>query len=622
VKPTPLPRVVRFGSFEVDRRSRELRKHGLRIKLHEQPFRVLELLLERPGELITREEFQRQIWPADTFVDFERGLNTAINRLRQALGDSAGTPRFIETLPRRGYRFVFPLGEGADAPGGDGELAHRTTWVPAGLWLVLVALAAGAAYWAVVRGRSAARMEIGSIAVLPLDNLSADPQQEYFADGMTDEIITNLAKLRTLRVISRGSTLRYKHSRKPLTEIAKELNVDALVEGTVMRSGTRVRITAQLIRSGTEQHVWADEFEGSTQDVLALQEDVARTIANKIQRELAPRAQLRASVRRRVDPEAYEAYLRGRYVFWQRGTGQSLDSAIREFTRAIEKAPDYAPAYAAMADCYSVGMFTGRPLAPQAAWARAAQAATRALQLDPDLAEAHRALGNIRFRYDWNWAEADREYKRAIELDPNDAQAYKEYSIFLSLMRRTREGEDAARRAEQLDPLSTNVSNVVNLTYAWARRYDDGIQHARKTLELDPNYAAAHSFLARSYEATGRWEDAVSEWLKEFALDGMDAEAVNRFRQAFDNGGMKAFWRMWLGWEEERLRRGERPRLMELARLCYLLDDKSGSFAWLERAYDERDPGLPNIYWAADWLDASRSDPRYLTLAHRMELPP
>lgn len=630
----------------MDRQSRELRKHGLKVKLQEQPFRVLELLLERPGDLISREQFQRQIWPADSFVDFELGLNTAVKRLRQALGDSADTPRFIETLPRRGYRFVFPV-DGVSAVGGDSAGSATATPQPGvgpqiprplsmavaatrtrkkGIWAALVLFLAaalvGGLYLLAGHSRTTgSAAQIRSVAVLPLENLSSDPEQEYFADGMTDEIITDLAKMGGLRVISRTSVLRFKHSREALPQIARELNVDAVVEGTVRRSSHRVRITAQLIRAYNDQHLWADEFEGDLQDVLTLQDDVARAIVGKIHGQLAGRQQIRVAAARQVDPEAYDFYLRGQHILAQQGTREALNNAIRDYMLALEKDSNYAPAYAALAHCYSQGMFVGRPLPPREAWARASEAARKALQIDDELAEAHIAMGAVRFRYDWNWAEADREYKRAIELNPNSAHAYADYSIFLNIMRRTDEGTAAALQAQQLDPLSASVSNAVALSYSWAHRYDEAIRQEKKILQLESDFAPAHGELARNYEAEGRWDDAVSEWLIAFARDGMDAETVRAFQEAYHSEGIKAFWRKWLERDDAKVRRGDRPRFMEIARLCFLLGDKTASFGWLEKAYQQRDPGLPNMYSAATWLDASRSDPRYMALARRIGLP-
>lgn len=646
------PRKVRFGPFEADLGSGELRKHGLRIKLQDQPFQVLTLLLERSGEVVTREELRQKLWSADTFVDFDVGLNTAIKRLRDALGDTAESPRYIETLPRRGYRFIaaaesiassspqdwtaysedsstgpsrMPARDKPAATPTEASIASQRTkrWIVVGALAATLALFVGLNIGGLRQRllRTSAAGRIQAIAVLPLENLSTDPEQEYFADGMTDEIITDLAKIDTLRVISRSSVLRYKHSRKSLSEIAKELNVDAVVEGTVMRSGNRVRITAQLIRAPNDQHVWADQFERELGNVLSLQADVARAIAAKIQLKLTPQQQVRLSAGKQANPEAYDYYLRGRHIFWQRWTKEGLNSAIRYYTLAIDRDPNYAPAYAALADCYTVGTFMDRPLPPREAWDKASQAATKALQLDDELAQAHVAMAQVHYRYDWNWAEADREFKRGIELNPNDASAYAGYSIFLNIMRRTEEALAAARKAQQLDPLSTTVPNVMAFSYQMAGRYDDALQQARRTLELDPNFVPAHQNLARSYEAKGMWEEAVSEWLKAFTLGGMDATTAQTFRQAYEKGGIREFRRKWLELDEEKFRRGEPSAYVEMARLCFQLGDKVAGFGWLEKAYKERDPWLPGIY-TNQWLYDSRSDPRYIDLARRLGLPP
>jgi tetratricopeptide (TPR) repeat protein len=353
-----------------------------------------------------------------------------------------------------------------------------------------------------------------------------------------------------------------------------------------------------------------------------LQDDVARAVANNIQQEFTPKGSVRMSARRRVDPAAFDAYLRGRRIFREPPTSEGVDRAIGDFTQAIDKDPNYAAAYAALAECYTEGMFRSRPLPPSEAWSRAEQAATRAVLLDDQLAEAHEALATVRFRYDWNWAEAEHEYQRSIELNPNDAHAHQAYATFLHLMRRTKEGAVEAGKAAQLDPLSPNASNSVAWSYAWAHRYDDAIQQERRTLELDPNYPAAHEVMARSYEAEGMWGDAVSEWLLVFTLNRrMAPEIVQEFRQAFDAAGIKGFWAKWLELDEQKLRRGNRPPLMEVARLRFLVGDKNASFGLLEKAYQERDPGLPNVYFAADWLEPARSDPRYVALIRRIGLP-
>ena len=353
---------------------------------------------------------------------------------------------------------------------------------------------------------------------------------------MTDEMITELAKLGIVRVISRSSVLRYKHSAKSLPDIARELHVDAVVEGTVVRSGNRVRITAQLIRAADDRHLWADRFERDLRDVLSLQADLARAIAINIEVKLTPQP-VRLFASRPVNPDAFDDYLRGRHLFHELSTSDGLDRAIRYYSLAIEKDPTFAPSYAGLAQCYTTGMFTARPLEPRRAWVRAAQTAEKALQLDDSLGQAHIAMATVRFRYDWNWAEAEREFQRGIELNPNDADAYTAYSVFLGVMKRTEEALAAVQKAEQLNPLSPSVRYVAELNYSWAHRYDDALQQARSTLALDPNFTAAHEQMARTYEAKGMWTEAISEWKEAFTLSGMDGDTARAYQQSVRNRG-------------------------------------------------------------------------------------
>ncbi len=329
--------VACFGAFKADLRAGELLKNGRRIRLQEQPFQILAMLLERPGEVVTREELHRKLWPADTFVDFDHGLNNAINRLREALGDSPEAPRYIETLSRRGYRFIAPVEHGAAAPAVSApEIAAPPVAVPAtkrrpfgwtffvpGALVILAAafVLTNVGGWRQRLWRTSAPARIRSIAVLPLENLTGDPSQEYFAEGMTDALITNLAQIKALRVISRTSVMHYKGTRKPLPEIAKQLNVDAVVEGTVTRSGERVRIDAQLIEARTDRHLWAQSYERDLRDILALQSEVSRAIVKEIRIKLTAEEQAYLSAARPVNPEAYEAYLRGKYYYYKPESG-------------------------------------------------------------------------------------------------------------------------------------------------------------------------------------------------------------------------------------------------------------------------------------------------------------
>ncbi len=643
---------ARFGPFEVDFRAGELLKNGRRIRLQDQPLQVLAMLLEHPGEVVTREELRLKLWPADTFVDFEHGLNNAINRLREALGDSAETPRFIETLPRRGYRFVASVDAGATAAA---ELAQRGSaaaapvaeppvagaekpvaeaparvlprrmarklWIGAVAFAAIVALLISANVGG-LRGRLLGRAvpaPVQSIAVLPLENLSGDPAQEYFADGMTEVLITNLGKIGSLRVISRTSAMHYKGTRKTLPEIARELNVDAVVEGAVLRSGDRVRITAQLVRTAPEQHLWAEEFQGELRDVLALQSQVARAIAAQVRAKLTQQ-QMQLASPRPINPEAYEYYLKGRYSCSQRWSKEGYDNAIRYFQMALEKDPNYAPAYAGLAHCYASGIFQGQELPPREAWSKAAAAAKKALQLDDQLAEAHIAMAVVRFRFDWNWPEAEREYKRGLELGPNDALGHRTYSIFLAIVGRLDEAIAEATRARELDPLSPQGSVDVSWIYRLSRRWDEAIAESRRTLQLDPNFILAHTELARSYEEKGMYAEAVNEWLKVHGLKGDSPEQIESLRNAFAASGIRGFWEKSLEWQKRQLNQPQ-PPYMEMARVCVRLGRTDEAFHWLEKAYEARYPAMPNINIEA-WLDPVRSDPRYADLMRRVGLPP
>jgi TolB-like protein/DNA-binding winged helix-turn-helix (wHTH) protein/Flp pilus assembly protein TadD len=480
MEPLRATSVVRFGTYEVSFQSGEVRKAGLRIRIQQQPMKLLEILLERPAEVVTREELRGRIWPNESFGDFDQALNIAIAKLRSALGDSAENPRFIETLPKRGYRFIADVSivdagartkrPEAEAEGMLGtESGHQVQGVgltiapKRRLWPtrpVIVALVVGLSILAVwvFRSHGGSPTVIRSLAVLPLDNLSGDASQDYFADGMTDELITDLAQISALRVISRTSVMVYKGARKPLSEIARELNVDAVVEGTVLRSGERVRITAQLIQAPADKHLWAESYEGDLHDTLALQKEVASAIAGQIRIELTPKEQAGLKNAKVVNPEAYEAYLKGRY-FWNRRTADGLKRAVDYFDQAIQKDPNYAQAYAGLADSYDLlGDWEYGVLAPNEAYPKAKAAAVKALELDNTLGEAHASLAFSLDVFDWDWGSAEREFRRAIALNPGYATAHHWYAWHLSEMGRNSEAIAEMRKAENLDPLSLIIS--------------------------------------------------------------------------------------------------------------------------------------------------------------------
>ena len=453
-------RVLRFGTFEVDLRAGELRKQGVRIKLQEQPFHVLTLLLQRPGEVITREELRSELWQSETFVDFDNSLNTSINKLREALGESADNPRFIETLPRRGYRFLASVsGIDGDARGyRNGEVGsgmRRFRWTVALVSFAVIAAALFVLNIFRVRDRilgSTRIPPIQSLAVLPLTNLSGDPDQEYFSDGMTDALITDLAQMGSVKVISRTSIMRYKKTDKSLPEIARELNVGGIIEGTVQRSGDRVRITAQLIAGATDKHLWAQSYEREVNDVLALQDELARSIAGEIKARMTRQVQVRSGASHPVNPKAYEAYLRG-LAYSKQPCDECEGISLEYFNRAIQIDPKWAPAYAQLARSYHYMASGGKP----EFFPKSKAAALKALELDEGLSEPHMSMGFILHNYDWDWSGSEREYKRALELNPNYSEAHHGYALLLMAAGRNKEAVAEIRRAEELDPLFLTV---------------------------------------------------------------------------------------------------------------------------------------------------------------------
>src|SRR5260221_7827667 len=453
----------RFGTFEFDSRARQLRKHGHTIRLHGQPLEILGLLLEHPAQVVLREELRARLWPQDTFVDFEHGLNAAVNKLREALDDDANNPRFIETVPRRGYRFISAVGL-HDSQNLLGE-------------------------WSSPR--------IQSLVVLPLENLSNDPEQEYFADGMTDQLITNLAQISALKVISRTSAIRYKGTKKSLPEIARELHVDAVVEGALMWVGGRVRISAQLIEAPTDYHLWAASYDRDLRDVLSMQEEVTRAIASEIRVNLSAQEQARLASTRPIDPEAYRLYLKGRY-YWNKRSLEGFQKAIEYFQQATAKDPAYAQPYVGLPDTYTNFPFFD-VVPPREAMPKAKAAAARALELDDSLGEAHVSLGYVSYMYDWNWPTAGKHFEQALTLNPAYSMAHTFYPFYLSSLGRSEEALAVAKRSLDLDPASPAVSHSLGVQLYLARQFEQAIEQAHKTLELDPNFAISYELLGEGY---------------------------------------------------------------------------------------------------------------------------
>jgi TolB-like protein/DNA-binding winged helix-turn-helix (wHTH) protein/Flp pilus assembly protein TadD len=624
--PADLPRLLRFGQFELDLGTGEMHKEGKRIKLQEQPCQVLALLIEHAGELVSREELRKKLWPNDTFVDFDHGVNIAVNKLRDALGDSPEKPRFIETLPRRGYRFIasvstsktstngmpsthvssFPAGRTGSA-----SITWRRALLPGLLVLSLVVLLSFFRY----RRGSIAENNIRSLAVLPLENLSRDPAQDYFADGMTDELITSLAKLQTLKVISRSSVMRYKGTNKSLPEMARELNVDGIVEGTVLRSGNRVRITAQLIRAATDQHLWAQSYEGNMEDVLRLQDDVAQAVAAEIRIKLRPEIEGRLTKSLSVNPGAYEAYLKGRYYFYDNSTKASHAAAEKYFEEAIAKDPQYAPAYAGLADYYFLRNF---PSPTHEGMEKARVLAAKALQLDDGLAEAHIAMANVLFRYDWNWSGAGKEFKLGIELVPNAPSSYLHYAMYLGVLGRHDEAISAMTHAVELDPFSVLMNNELGVIFYWASRYEDAARQGRKAIDLDPSSSEAHSSLAMAYEQMGRYDEAVAEYLEADTLGGVAPSVIADFKLAYTKSGINGYRRKRLEFEKQQT---DGPNYFRMAVLSAQIGDADAAFHSLEKAYQERFLTMPNLK-VAPGLHSLHGDPRFADLVRRLGLSP
>jgi TolB-like protein/DNA-binding winged helix-turn-helix (wHTH) protein/Tfp pilus assembly protein PilF len=655
-QPASSSKLVQFGLYEVDLRTSELRKQGRKIKLQEQPCRILGILLEQRGEVVTRDDLRKRLWSEDTFVDFDHSLNTAIMRLREALSDSSDNPVFIETLPRHGYRFIAPVEEisvseddkhedaapaavpelhlsatkrAAAAPAITDRVIHppknkqielRRALLLGGL-LGLALITAFVLIQRYSRNDVAAKVlsnQIKSVVVLPFENLSEDANQQYFTDGMTDELIAHLAKIRSLRVISRTSSMEYKGTHKSLSQIARDLNVDAVVEGTVLRSGNRVRITAELVQVATDRHLWAETYESPLGDILTLQSQVASAIVNEIRINLTPEEQQRLASTRPVSAESYEDYLKGRY-YWNKRSEEGLNKAIEYFQLATAKDPRYALAYAGLADCYSiigsaiVGTVPSYEVAP-----KAKAAALKALELDSTLAEAETSLATVRFNYDWDWAAAAAGFRRSIELNPSYATAYQRYSLYLMAMGRTQESLIQMNRARDLDPLSISMNFSLGWRLYMARQYDQAIEQLRNTLDMDPNFAFARMVLGEAYEQKGSYQQAIAELQKAAGTSHDSPVMLGALGHAYGASGNRS------GAEKVL------DQLMEQSKKQYVspfyvaivyagLSENDKAVDWLEKAYKDRSNAI--VFSKVDpQLDTLRSIPRFQSLLHRLAL--
>jgi TolB-like protein/DNA-binding winged helix-turn-helix (wHTH) protein len=641
---TTIARTALFGPYALDLRSGELRKHGAKVRMGEQPFQILLMLLERPGEMVAREELRAKLWADDTFVDFDHGLNSAVQRLRDCLSDTAEEPLWVETVPRRGYRFIgqvelaggtglSPLnGDGAaprdeTAPDGEGEVttgARRPAqergrgkeFRSAAIWIAVVAALLLA--WPLIRvgarWKTTPKEEsvpIRSIAVLPLENLSGDPAQDYFADGMTDELITTLAKNQALRITSRTSVMRYRSPRRPIGEIANELGVDGVIVGSVARSGNRVRVNAQLIRASNDSHIWSESYERDLGDVLSLQDELARAIADEVRVTATPPEASSATAATRFNPEAHDAYLRGRY-YWFHG---EFPKSREFFQKAIDLDPAYAPGYAGLADSY-MGQSGTAGMPVKEGLARGEAAARKALEIDDSLAEAHLSLAAAKFFFHWDWPGAETEIRRAIELNPSLSEAHHLYDYILSGTNRFPEGLQEERIAQQLDPLDRPWA--VGRQFYRQRRFDEAIRELRSQIEIEPNIDALHGVLSDAYYFKGMLKESIIEREKLLVINGDPNDAAAEDR-TYKTLGMRAVqeWRL-----EQLKRRGKNQYVSpwDLARLSAAAGRNDEAIGYLQEALDQRLSDLV-LLKQEPYFDSLQSDTRYQAIVKRVGLP-
>jgi TolB-like protein/DNA-binding winged helix-turn-helix (wHTH) protein/Tfp pilus assembly protein PilF len=644
--------IFEFGPFRLNPAERLLLRHQVPVRLPPKAFDALVVLVENRGHLLEKDELLRKVWPG-TFVE-ESNLAQHISVLRKTLQDGEDGSRYIETVPTRGYRFIAEVRDvGGVAPHGDvvagSTPSHRSspavaesavpesgvaetgatervlprkrfpilTYTIGTLALLLTVLILTLPVWK--RPRNAAPEPIQSLAVLPLQNLSGDSAQDYFADGMTEALITDLAKIPGLKVISRTSIMQYKDSHKKLPQIAQELGVDAIIEGAVLRSGDRVRITAQLVRGATDQHIWAESYERDLRDLVALEDEVSRSIAVQIQKEIAPSRPQQLAASAAVPPQARENYLKGRY-FWNLRSEAGYRKAIDYFQAAMTEDPQYAQAYAGSADAYALlGSIPNAKMPRETAMPKAKEMALMALKLDGSLADAHTSLAFVEMHYEWKFQEAEQEFKRAIELDPNYSIAHHWYAFDLAAMGRMDEAVAEVKRARQTDPLSAIINTDVAEILYWARRYDEALEQARAAVEMDPNFAHAHRVLERIYDQKQIFPEAIDEGQRAVALARDHTWMLLELASTYALAGKKTEMNDCLTRATKLSPGGVLPDNSGTAEVYLALGEVDRALRVLEGAYRRRDGGL--ILLNADpRFDSLRSDPRFQQLLRRVGL--
>ena len=680
--------LVRFGEFELDPGKYELLREGQPVKLERLPMELLILLVESRGTLVTREMIIEHLWGKDVYRETERGINTAINKLRSVLCDDPRQPRYLQTIIGKGYRFIaevqidtseepallppppvaistavkldsnsaqllvgsepsildmgqldapvaeppttdrierpmppgtaevtpLPLPAQQTVAGSEAQNSNRRKFQLALLTVVAVALGLTLGYFLVGRGARRVPEKVQSIAVLPLLNLSQDSEQDYLVDGMTDQLITDLARASPLRVISRTSTMQYKGTRKSLPEIAEELNVDAIVEGSVLPSQNNVRITAQLLDARKDRHLWAQSYERRSQDLLAMQDEVARDIVHEIVETLHPASY--GTHEQRVNPEAYDQYLHGRFL-WNRRTLGDLEKSIDYYRQAIQLAPDFAPAYVALGNAYAVISIRGGP-PPSVSYPRAREAAEKALQLDASLAEAHALLAEVKVNYDHDWDGGEKEFRQAVELNPNYATAHQWYAEYLASMKRLQEAQAEIDKAAMLDPLSLIINATRGETRYLARDPNSAIKVCLHAQELYPNFAEIYLCLGKAYEQQKQFSEADSSFKRAADLSVGNPGPLLMQAHAYALSGRKDLATVAI----DRSFSSKHGYISnsDVAAVYCAMGQPSQATTWLEKANVNREEGL-NRLAVEPLFDGCRQDPRFQALIRQLGLP-
>ena len=645
MSPQFAPLVIRFGVFELNLAARELRRHGMRLRLSGQPFEILAFLLERPGEIVTREQLRARLWAADTFVDFEHSLNSAVKKLRQTLGDSADVPRYVETLPRVGYRFIAPVQathvDAAEGPPAvPREKKHGAEALPSGetavaagaaasrrvklFWVAGAVLLAGAIatplLWRLTRHPAQPSGQRTVIAVLPFQNLTGDPEQEYLSDGLTEEMIAQLGRLDAehLGVIARTSVMHYKHSQEPLEQIGRELGAQYVLEGSVRRDADKVRITAQLIQIKDQAHVWTRQYDRQLSGLLALQTEIAQEVSDEIQIVLGEHKRIAPSSAPTLSPKGYEAYdlyLKGRY-FWNKRTPLGFQQAVEYFQQAIAKDPNYARAYAGLADTFAL-MSTWGQVPQNEFMPKARAAALKALQIDESLAEAHTSLALIAENYDYDWQTAEKEYRRAIQLDASYATAHQWYAECLSFEGRFDEALAESERARQLDPLSLIIATDHGAILYFSRQYDRAIEQFRGVLEMEPNFTRAHMVVS-AYVEEGRFADALTDIENLHRLLGSGSPYVWALQvYVYGRWGRREQARHALKKFEQSIRDSQWDPTPMLLTVYAGMNRRDEAIALLQKASSEHSSAVITLK-VEPMYDALRKDPRFQDLLRRV----